>query len=238
MFGPSLPIHVRGRIYRRRLAGAYVAAAILLGAALAFIHYEPHPYTPPEHAGYLGPPLIVTQIDEIREEVSERDLLAGGHPLPQTLEAVEVELELTHEAEDLLVEEKPGDSEEELPEIEEPRPGPRDLDAAADRDAAPLSIQSEDIVVLKFVKPPYPSDARLLGSEGVVTVTAAVGADGTVKSVVARTTGNVLPSCVAAARLATMKWRFAPRMLGSTPQPFEVRIPFRFSLDGGVQTGT
>jgi protein TonB len=237
MFGPQLPIHARARVYRRRLAVAHVVAAVILSAALVGIEYEPDPYTPPR-AGYLGQPLIVERIDEIRDDVAPEELLAGGHPLPQAIQAVEVDLELTHEAPDLTVEERTGETEREIPEIEEPRPGPVEDEHLADRDAAPLSIRSREIVVLKFVKPPYPADARLLGIEGIVTIKALVGADGEVKETLTEADDDLLPSCISAARNAASKWRFAPLVQAGEPRQFWVEIPFRFRLDGRVETGT
>jgi TonB family protein len=237
MFGPALSIHARSRIYRRRLAGAHLVAAALLSAALLVVRYEPDPYTPPR-VGYLGAPLIVEHIDEVREEVSDRELRAGGHPLPEAIQAVELDVELTHAAPDISIEERKGEADREIPEVEEPRVGPVEEEHLATRDAAPLSVRSREIVVLKFVKPPYPADARLLGIEGVVTIRALVGADGEVEETVTEADDDILPSCVNAARLAASKWRFAPLLEAGEARPFWVEIPFRFRLDGRVEAGT
>ena len=236
MFGPGIPLFERSRIYRRRFLAASGVALVLFILSAVTIRVDQAPPLPPR-AGHPGRLVLLPEIDERKENVSELNQEAGGPPLPEALLAVDFELDLTHEAPDIVEETKLGEDEREIPPIDEPVAGPDQGTGQDALDAAVLSITSDEIVVLKFLKPPYPADARLLGVEGQVRVQALVGEDGRVREVQADPDDRLLPSCVEAAKQAALQWRFAPLFADGSARSFWVEIPFRFHL-GRVSTGT
>lgn len=240
MFGPFIPYHERLRIYRRRLSGAALVACLLLAAATITIRVRTTPWRP--EVGRVGAPIQVMQIEEIKDRISDVTQTAGGHPLRDALAVVEFELEPDEEDAPAAVPPEPAEktekpSEDPLPPTEEPEPeGPADGPDPAAIDAAPQTATSADFQIVRFVKPKYPTDALLLGVEGVVRIAVHVGPDGNVTEAIPRGEHDTLPSCVEVARQAALEWRFVPYIEDGRASSFWVEIPFAFRL-GKVTTG-
>jgi len=91
---------------------------------------------------------------------------------------------------------------------------------------------SQHAAYLKNPKPAYPTQARKRGMEGRVVLRVFVRADGGVKSVVTNTSSGY-GLLDRAARVAVLRWRFAPATRGGKVVAGEVLIPFDFRLTSG-----
>ncbi len=236
MFGPNIPVRERQRIYDRRFRVALLVSTGLTLIALFVIPIDVS-REPPQTVGLFGPLQVADIIEAPTDDVAPHELLAGGHPLPEAFEAVDYDLEETLRAPDLPDRTREGESEREIPDIETPREGPATGEGPSSRTAARLTLQSERFAILKFVKPPYPPDAKLMGIEGRIMVQAFVGPDGLVKDVRTGDHDVSLRSCAEAAEWATRQWEFLPVTENGRPVSFWLEIPFRFAL-GGVSFGT
>ncbi len=231
MFGPGVSLFERERIYRRRLRTSGLVATLLL-LTLSLTVRQSQPYFPPR-AGYPGPMQLLPELDIVRDIISEKRTDAGGHPLEEAIEAVD--MELTAKAED-FPEEKDGADQVDVDTREDaPRPGQGVGEQRAARDASIIPITSDQIVLLRFVKASYPLEARLMGIEGRFLVQALVGKDGTVLEAQVADAG-VHRSLGTAAREAVLRWRFAPVKRSGTPVQFWVEIPFQFTLEESAGT--
>jgi len=91
---------------------------------------------------------------------------------------------------------------------------------------------SQHVAYLKNPKPAYPTQARKRGMEGRVILRVQVRFDGAVKSVeLQQSSGYGLLD--RAARVAVLRWRFAPATRGGRVVDGEVLIPFDFRLTSG-----
>ena len=82
---------------------------------------------------------------------------------------------------------------------------------------------------LKSANPVYPSAMREAGLEGVVSMEALIGLDGTVASV--RVLGaQVHPEFARAAESAVRQWVFSPTLLNGLPVVVQMTVSVRFSL--------
>jgi len=91
---------------------------------------------------------------------------------------------------------------------------------------------SQHVAYLKNPKPAYPTQARKRGMEGRVILRVQVRFDGAVKSVeLQQSSGYALLD--RAARVAVLRWRFAPATRGGREVDGEVLIPFDFQLTTG-----
>lgn len=120
-----------------------------------------------------------------------------------------------------------------------PRPTPKPMTASfkdqnetAVATATAYAPPSQHAVYIKNPKPAYPTMARKRGMEGKVILRVAVHANGTVKAVTIETsTGYALLD--RAARMAVLRWRFAPAKRGGVAVDGEVLVPFEFRLTSG-----
>ena len=234
MFGPGKPREERLRIYRRRLRNAYLVAIALMGLLALTARFDPD-LRPSRTVGFPGPLVVMPELSD-EPGVAEQTRHAGGHPLPQALEAVDLAIDLTHAAPDIAVTKREGSDEREIPPTETAHPGPAEGPFDAREDVKVLSMTSPDIVLLAFHKPTYPTDALLLGIEGVVRIRILVGRDGRVREARAQPGHRLIDSCVRVSEEAARKWIFAPVRSNGTASEFWVEIPFRFRL-GRVTTG-
>jgi TonB family protein len=83
---------------------------------------------------------------------------------------------------------------------------------------------------LKDVKPIYPESMREAGGEGVVSIDAVIGRDGSVTA--ARVSSpQVHPDLAIAAIEAVRQWKFAPTLLNGTPVEVVMAVSVTFTLE-------
>ena len=83
---------------------------------------------------------------------------------------------------------------------------------------------------LKDVKPIYPESMREAGREGVVSIDAVIGRDGSVTA--ARvTSAQVHPDLAIAALEAVRQWKFAPTLLNGGPVEVVMAVSVTFTLE-------
>jgi TonB family protein len=80
------------------------------------------------------------------------------------------------------------------------------------------------------VKPIYPESMRETGQEGLVTLQAIIGVDGSVASASVLTT-QVHPDFANAAIDAVRQWRFSPTLLNGVPIEVSMKVTVVFSLN-------
>jgi TonB family protein len=80
------------------------------------------------------------------------------------------------------------------------------------------------------VKPVYPESMRETGQEGLVTLEAVIGTDGTVVSV-SVISAQVHPDFANAAMDAVRQWRFSPTLLNGVPIEVSMKVSVVFSLN-------
>ena len=83
---------------------------------------------------------------------------------------------------------------------------------------------------LQDVKPVYPDSMRAAGRDGVVSLDAIIGEDGSVTSVRVLT-GDVHPDFAIAAVDAVRQWRFSPTLLNGRPIEVVMTVKVGFNLD-------
>jgi TonB family protein len=96
----------------------------------------------------------------------------------------------------------------------------------ASRAAAPYQ---EDYVILKMVKPEYPTDALLSAEEGYVLVEAYIASDGTVNEAYVRSSFGAV-SFETSSLVAVKQFLFKPVHEGGKPVAFWVSFLVRFQL--------
>jgi TonB family protein len=182
----------------------------------------------PRRAALEGPLVVSPHLDTQADDPSPHELVAGGHPFPDALEVIELDLE--DAGEEFPDRSQEGEDTPEDPDLVDPEPGPAEGLGDAPRDAVRLSFRSERFAILRFVKPRYPADAEVYRSEGRVRIHALVDRSGDVVEVRSEADEGLLPSCVAAAESATRQWRFTPLTENGVAVPFWVEIPYDFRL--------
>jgi len=232
MFGPGIKLFERDRVYHIRLSRSGIISLLTLLTLGITIRSQQGSYMPPR-AGYPGPMMMLAELEILRETISEREREAGGHPLEEAMEAVD--MDVTAKTDDFPEEIDGTDEREIAPPEDEPRPGQGEGKHLASDDASILPITSDEIVLLRFVKATYPIEARLMGIEGRFLIEALIGAAGTVLEARAAQ-DDVNETLVKAARNAVLKWRFAPILTQGKPSQFWVQIPFNFII--GERRGT
>lgn len=80
--------------------------------------------------------------------------------------------------------------------------------------------------------PPYPEQARRLGQQGRVVLTAQLDASGYVVDLAVETSSG-FPMLDEAAMNAVRQWRFQPAMVSDVPVSSELLVPVRFSMRSG-----
>lgn len=97
---------------------------------------------------------------------------------------------------------------------------------------APVRVGGNIRVPRKLVdvRPVYPDSMRAAGREGVVTLDAIIGEDGSVTSVRV-VGGDVHPDLAVAAADAVRQWRFSPTLLNGRPIEVVMAVKVSFSLD-------
>jgi TonB family protein len=232
MFGPGLPIHVRERILRRRLLSGGLVSACILAVMFVTIRWTPGPRPP--QAGLRGPLVLLPDIDEFSDVEAEHPADAGGHPLPSALTAVdfEIEVETPVRAPDLPQPAEVDEARREVPPAEEEvvKPGPTVGKSKQVETVRPRTATSDDIVILKFVRPTYPPDALLLNNEGSVKLEFLVDLSGNVTEVTSHPDDGLMTSCVEAAERAIVQWRFKPLNNSGVIETFWVEHTFIFRL--------
>jgi TonB family protein len=179
------------------------------------------------HAGYFGPPVPRPRLDVQKDAVTEEVLESGGRALDGILAVIDFELEVNspdfpdQPSRAIAIDAVPAETRGRDP-IAGDRPHPS-------REGSPLSITSDKIVILRFVKPIYPPDAKLLDVEGRVTMRFVVGRDGRVTGMRV-VSEDVIPSCVEAVREALAQWLFAPIIEDGHAVEIPVETTFRFQL--------
>lgn len=83
---------------------------------------------------------------------------------------------------------------------------------------------------LKDVKPIYPDSMREAGREGVVTIDAVIGRDGSVTTAHV-TSADVHPDLAIAALDAVRQWKFAPTLLNGNPVDVVMSVSISFTLE-------
>lgn len=83
---------------------------------------------------------------------------------------------------------------------------------------------------VKDVKPIYPESMRAAGRDGLVSLDAIIGEDGTVRSVRVLS-GDVHPDFAIAAVDAVRQWQFTPTLLNGRPIEVVMTVKVGFSLD-------
>ena len=82
----------------------------------------------------------------------------------------------------------------------------------------------------KDVKPIYPESMREAGREGVVSIDAVIGRDGSVTA--ARvTSAQVHPELASAALVAVRQWKFTPTLLNGGPVDVVMTVSVAFTLE-------
>jgi TonB family protein len=225
MLGPGIPVRERFAIYRRRFQTCMLISLAVTLATGLLLRVERESGFP--HAGYFGPPVPRARLDVQKDAIAEEVFESGGRPLDGALAVIEFELDY------------------DSPDFPDQRPQVIAIDAvpsethghdpiAGDqrhpsRESSPLSITSDKIVILRFVKPIYPLDAKLLDVEGRVTMRFVVGTDGRVTGMRV-VSEDVIPSCVEAVRVALAEWLFAPIIEDGRAVEVPVETTFRFQL--------
>ena len=82
---------------------------------------------------------------------------------------------------------------------------------------------------LQDVRPTYPDSMRAAGREGVVSLDAIIGEEGSVTSVRV-VSGDVHPDFAASAMEAVRQWRFSPTLLNGRPIDVVMTVKISFSL--------
>ena len=97
---------------------------------------------------------------------------------------------------------------------------------------APVRVGGNIRVPRKLVdvKPIYPDSMRAAGRDGVVTLDAVIGEDGTVSSVRV-VGGDVHPDFAVSAAEAVRQWRFSPTLLNGKPIEVVMTVTVGFSLE-------
>ena len=183
--------------------------------------------------GLTGPLVLLSDIDEISDTDSEHPTDAGGHPLPSAIAAIVIEEETPIRAPDLPRPTEVGDAPREIAPVEEVKPGPAVGEKKQVETARPRTATSDDVVILKFVRPVYPADALLLRSEGAVELHFQVDLAGNVVGVTSFPEEGIMPSMVDAAEKAAAQWRFKPLKNQGVSEWFWVKLTFRF-VNGNV----
>ena len=83
---------------------------------------------------------------------------------------------------------------------------------------------------LQDVKPVYPDSMRAAGREGMVSIDAIIGEDGSVSSVRVLS-GDVHPDFAIAASDAVRQWKFSPTLLNGRPIEVVMTVKVGFNLD-------
>jgi TonB family protein len=104
--------------------------------------------------------------------------------------------------------------------------------AARPQGPAPVRVGGNIRVPRKLVdvRPVYPDSMRAAGREGVVTLDATIGEDGSVTSVRV-VGGDVHPDLAVSAADAVRQWRFSPTLLNGKPVEVVMAVKVSFSLE-------
>lgn len=103
--------------------------------------------------------------------------------------------------------------------------------AAAPARPAPIRVGGSIKVPRKLldVRPVYPEAMREAGLEGVVSMEAVIGVDGSVVSV-HLSSAQINPEFAASAVTAVRQWRFSPTLLNGVPVEVQMSVSISFSL--------
>ena len=96
--------------------------------------------------------------------------------------------------------------------------------------SAPVSMPNSDASELKNPKPPYPAISRKLREQGLVTLKACIGANGTLESLDLKQ-GSGYSRLDQVALQTVKQWRFIPAKKGNTPVPMCYELPVKFILE-------
>jgi protein TonB len=210
----------RDRLYRATLRFATLAA--LIGHAALFVTLGPLQHRIPlvRHIGYEGPLRILPEIS-VQKETGRRESefeTAAGRGSRAVFEVVDITIVDRERAEGRRAREDTGFRDESvgdelLDQLERTLPQPT----------------SRDLVVVRLVKPGYPSSSVLAGVEGVVAFRVHLASDGTVARVWLLSS-EVDRACDESARRALMQWRFRPYLRDGEPSDVLVDQRIRFTL--------
>lgn len=96
--------------------------------------------------------------------------------------------------------------------------------------SAPVSMPNSDASELSNPKPPYPAISRKLREQGLVTLKACIGANGTLESLDLKQ-GSGYSRLDQVALQTVKQWRFIPAKKGNTPVPMCYELPVKFILE-------
>lgn len=96
--------------------------------------------------------------------------------------------------------------------------------------SAPVSMPNSDASELNNPKPPYPVISRKLREQGLVTLKACIGANGTLESLDLKQ-GSGYSRLDQVALQTVKQWRFIPAKRGNTPVPMCYELPVKFILE-------
>jgi periplasmic protein TonB len=177
--------------------------------------------------------LIAATPDSLEQKVESQPFV---EPAPSSAE--KSEFILPEKIEEKLPEESPKLIEEKPKLIAERKESHLHKGDGSSSEAGPDSttLQSSGGVVteakpnyLRNPPPTYPENARRMGQEGLVLLTAKIDAEGKPNSIILKESSG-FRSLDNAALKTVQKWRFSPAKIGSLPIASEVDIPIRFQI--------